>query len=117
MRNGLRRRRAFGSLLVLAFVILAGATTAPVATAQILYGTLVGVVRDTSGAVMPGVTVTIVNRDTNLTREATTNTDGAYSVINLLPGPYTAKFTLTGFREVARNVPVTIGEISRRSPC
>src|SRR5262245_33034728 len=62
---------------------------------------------------MPGVTVTIVNKDTNLTREATTNADGAYSVINLLPGPYEVKFVLSGFRDVARNVPVTIGEISR----
>jgi len=95
-------------------VILAGVATAPVATAQILYGTIVGVVRDSSGAVVPGVTVTIVNKDTNLTREATTNADGAYSVINLPPGPYAVKFTLSGFRDVARNsVPVTIAEIAR----
>jgi Carboxypeptidase regulatory-like domain len=99
---------------ILGVVVLASLAAAPAATAQILYGTIVGIVRDTSGAVIPGATVTIVNVDTNLTREATTNADGAYSVINLLPGPYSVKFALSGFREVARNnVPVTIGEISR----
>ncbi|HMF99299.1 MAG TPA: carboxypeptidase-like regulatory domain-containing protein, partial [Vicinamibacterales bacterium] len=114
MRHASRRWRSVRSLLVLSFVLLTGAAAAPVATAQILYGTIVGIVRDSSGAVVPGVTVTIVNRDTNLTREATTNADGAYSVINLLAGPYDVKFTLSGFRDVARNnVPVTIGEIAR----
>jgi len=109
-----RRWRLTRSQLVLAFVVLASFAAAPAATAQILYGNVVGVVRDSSGAVMPGVTVTIVNKDTNLTREATTNADGAYSVINLLPGPYEVKFSLSGFRDMARNnVPVTIGEISR----
>jgi Carboxypeptidase regulatory-like domain len=114
VRHGFRRWRAVRGPLILAFVVLAGVATAPVATAQILYGTIVGVVRDSSGAVVPGVTVTIVNKDTNLTREATTNADGAYSVINLLAGPYAVKFTLSGFRDVARNnVPVTIAEIAR----
>ncbi|PYQ70439.1 MAG: hypothetical protein DMG01_27495, partial [Acidobacteria bacterium] len=87
---------------------------ATIAEAQILYGSVVGVVRDGTGAVMPGATVTIVNRDTNLTRETTTNSEGAYSIINVLPGPYDVKVTLAGFRDVARNnVPVTINEIAR----
>src|SRR6185503_17675908 len=82
--------------------------------AQILYGTVVGVVRDGTGALIPGAVVTIVNKDTNLTREATTNSEGGYSLINLLPGPYDVKVSLTGFREVARpNVDVTIGQIAR----
>ena len=90
-----------------------GFTALPV-KAQILYGTVVGVVRDGSGALIPGATVTIVNKDTNLTREATTNNEGAYSVINVLPGPYDVKVTLTGFRDMARpNVDVTIGQIAR----
>ncbi len=44
--------------------------SAPLA-AQILYGSIVGAVKDAQGAVIPGATVTIVNRDTNLTRETT----------------------------------------------
>ena len=100
-------------LLILGAVAVAGLMAAS-ASAQILYGNVVGVVKDSSGALIPGATVTVVNRDTNLTRETTSNTEGAYSVINLLPGPYDVKVTLTGFRDFARNnVQVTIGEISR----
>ena len=63
---------------------------------------------------LPGATVTIVNKETNLTRDTVTNAEGAYSLVNVPPGPYDVKVSLTGFREVARhNVPVTIGEISR----
>jgi hypothetical protein len=84
------------------------------ASAQILYGSVVGVVKDSTGSVLPGATVTIVNKETNLTREAVTNADGAYSIINVQPGPYDIKITLTGFRDTARyNVPVTIGDIAR----
>ena len=58
--------------------------------------------------------MTIVNKETNLTRETVTNTEGAYSVLNVLPGQYDVKICLTGFRENIRaNVPVTIGAISR----
>jgi hypothetical protein len=100
-------------LLTLGLVLGVGLAAAPV-TAQILYGNVVGVVRDGSGAFIPGATVTIVNKDTNLTRETTTNAEGSYSVINVLPGPYDVKVTLTGFRDVARNnVPVSIGQIVR----
>jgi hypothetical protein len=103
----------------LRFVIAAGIAltiglSALPAKAQILYGSVVGVVRDGTGAFIPGATVTIVNKDTNLTREATTNNEGAYSLINVLPGPYDVKVSLTGFRDVARpNVDVTIGQIAR----
>ena len=101
------------SSIVIAIVLAIGLTAAH-ASAQILYGSVVGAVRDSSGAVMPGATVTIVNKETNLTREATTNADGAYSLINVQPGPYDIKVTLAGFRDVARyNVPVSIGQIVR----
>ena len=99
---------------IAAGIVLAIGLTAVPAKAQILYGSIVGVVRDATGAFLPGATVTIVNKDTNLTREATTNAEGAFSLINVLPGPYDVKVTLTGFRDIARpNVPVTIGQIAR----
>ena len=106
--------RSRGSLLIVGLVVLGLVATAVPAAAQILYGSIVGTVRDSTGAIMPGATVTIVNKETNLTREATTNSDGAYSLINVQPGPYDIKITLSGFRDVARyNVPVTIGQIVR----
>jgi len=88
--------------------------TAPPVIGQILYGSIVGIVKDAQGAVIPGATVTIVNKETNLTRETTTNTEGAYTLTNVLPGQYDVKISLAGFRESVRaNVPVTIEQISR----
>jgi hypothetical protein len=94
-------------------ILLAGAFAAP-AAAQLLYGSVVGIVKDSTGARLPGAVVTIVNRDTNLTREVTSDTEGNYNFVNVLPGRYDLKVSLQGFREAVRAaVPVTIGEISR----
>jgi hypothetical protein len=101
-------------LVTIGLTILSICTPPAAAVAQILYGSVVGVVKDSTGGAIPGATVTIVNKETNLTREATTNAEGSYSVINVLPGPYDVKVTLTGFRDIARpNVPITIGQIAR----
>jgi outer membrane receptor protein involved in Fe transport len=84
------------------------------AASQILYGSIVGVVKDAQGAFVPGATVTIVSKETNLTRDTVTNADGAYSLLNVLPGQYDVKVSLQGFRENVRSsVPVSIGQISR----
>ena len=90
------------------------ALTASAAVAQLLYGSVTGVVKDPQGGTVPGATVTIINKETNLTKEAVTDADGAFTVNNVLPGPYDVKVTLQGFREsVRRDVPVLIGQISR----
>jgi hypothetical protein len=90
------------------------ALTASASFAQILYGSIVGVVKDPQGATVPGATVTIVNKETNLTKEAVTDAEGAFNIVNVAPGPYDVKASLQGFREsVRRDVPVTIGQISR----
>ena len=84
------------------------------AISQVLYGSFVGVVKDTQGATVPGATVTIVNKETNLTRDTISNSEGAYSLINVPAGTYDVKISLQGFREGVRsNVPVTIGQIAR----
>jgi carboxypeptidase family protein/TonB-dependent receptor-like protein len=106
-----RARRCLRLTLLLGLVL--GLASVPTA-AQILYGSVVGVVKDPQGALIPGVTVTITNKDTGLARETTTNEQGAYSLINVQQGTYDVKVSLTGFREFVRtSVPVTIGEISR----
>ena len=58
------------------------------ASTQTLYGSIVGLVKDAQGAVVPGATVTIVGKQTNLTRESITDAQGNYSFVNVLPGPY-----------------------------
>ena len=56
------------------------------AGAQVLYGSIVGQISDSSGAAAPGATVTITNRDTGLTRTAVSTETGAYSFTNVLAG-------------------------------
>jgi Carboxypeptidase regulatory-like domain/TonB dependent receptor len=97
---------------LLAALVLSVAATP--AMAQVLYGSIVGNVTDAQGAAVPGATVTIVNKETNLTREATADEEGNYSLVNVLPGSYDVKVSLQGFREFVRsNVPVSVSVISR----
>ena len=107
--------RSFGlRLLGLSFVILTMCLSSAPAFAQVLYGSVTGVVKDAQGSTVPGATVTIVNKETNLTRDTVTNAEGAYNLVNVPPGAYDVKVSLQGFREGVRsNVPVTIGQISR----
>src|ERR1022692_98737 len=68
------------------------------ALAQSERGTITGVVHDSSGAIVPGATVTIVNRSTNVTLTATTNEAGEYTMPSLPPGIYNVKVNKQGFR-------------------
>ena len=57
-----------------------------------------GVVKDTSGAVLPGVTVEVSSPALiEKTRSTVTDGSGLYQIIQLAPGTYTVTFTLTGF--------------------
>ena len=63
------------------------------ATAQIN-----GTVRDTSGAVLPGVEITVMQTETGITRNTVTNETGSYVLPNLAVGPYKLEASLPGFR-------------------
>src|SRR5262249_52999597 len=90
-----------------------GVCAAP-STAQVLYGSVVGNVKDSSGATTPGATVTITNKATSLSREVTTTASGDYEIVNVLPGTYDLKVSLQGFKEALKtDVPVSAGNISR----
>ncbi|HEU4693389.1 MAG TPA: carboxypeptidase-like regulatory domain-containing protein, partial [Vicinamibacterales bacterium] len=64
---------------------------------------ITGVVRDTSGAVLPGVSVEAAS-DVLIekVRSAVTDESGQYRILELRPGTYTVTFTLTGFSTVKR---------------
>src|SRR3954447_11675847 len=80
--------------ILVGIVLLLAATNAfAQATAQIN-----GTVADTSGAVLPGVTVLAVQTDTGFRRETVTDEKGAYALLNLPIGPYRLEATLAGFR-------------------
>src|SRR5882672_11501098 len=61
-------------------------------------GTITGVVRDSTAAVVPGAVVTIINQATNVTFTATSNEAGEFTVPSLQAGTYTVKVTKEGFR-------------------
>lgn len=64
---------------------------------------IAGAVRDTSGAVLPGVTVEVASPALiERTRSAITDGSGQYRAVDLVPGTYTVTFTLPGFSTVVR---------------
>src|SRR5215831_4397345 len=60
-------------------------------------GTVVGLVTDPSGAVVPGATVTLRESSTGNSRTTTTNDAGRYVIVNVAPGSYDLSFTKQGF--------------------
>ena len=63
---------------------------------------IAGVVKDQSGAVIPGATVTAKNVETGLTRAAVTDTGGEYRLVSLPPGRYSVATELSGFSTETR---------------
>jgi hypothetical protein len=61
-------------------------------------GALTGTVTDATGAIIPGVTVTLTSTDTNQTRSTITSEDGRYRFALLPPGAYGVRFTIPGFK-------------------
>src|ERR1700758_2719936 len=75
----------------------------PAVAAAQAAGGIAGVVKDTSGAVMPGVTgeassPALIEK----VRSVVTDSEGQYKIIDLRPGTYTVTFTLPGFSTVKR---------------
>ncbi len=68
-----------------------------VAIAQLSTAQLDGRVTDESAGVLPGVTVTVTQTDTGLTRTVVTNADGTYVIPALPTGPYEVQVELAGF--------------------
>ena len=89
-------KRSLGAFCVLLFVLLLPA----IASAQ---ATVAGTVRDSSGAVLPGVSVEATSPALiEKTRSATTDGSGQYRITDLPPGDYTLLFSLSGFNSVRR---------------
>src|SRR3989454_1317025 len=77
--------------------------TAAAASAQLSTAELSGRVTDASSAVLPGVTVTMTQTDTQAVRTAITDADGTYVISNLPTGPYRLEVALQGFRSYVQN--------------
>jgi hypothetical protein len=105
------RRWSCGAALL---VVLAVGALSPRVEAQVLYGSIVGTVRDSTGGVLPGATVTITHQETKATRETVSDGTGAYRFPNLQAGTYNVVVRMAGFQSFTRNdVPVTLNSVSR----
>jgi hypothetical protein len=101
-------RSAF--LGILAAALLFG----PAASAQTVYGTILGTVTDSTGAAHPGVEITITNLDTNISIEVTSNEVGNYLAPNLVPGRYRVSAERAGFKTfVAEDVVLASTQVYR----
>ncbi|HXH25345.1 MAG TPA: carboxypeptidase regulatory-like domain-containing protein, partial [Vicinamibacterales bacterium] len=100
--------KTYRRVVMLVPVLVLGATAAAHAQAS-----LAGIVRDTSGAVLPGVTVEATSPALiEKTRSTVTDGNGQYQIVDLRPGIYALKFTLPGFTTVERSgVEVTGGGV------
>jgi hypothetical protein len=81
-------------------VLLLSATSA---YAQFDSAQISGVVQDTTGAVLPGVDVTLVNVGTRIERQAVTNEGGLYTFPNVPVGEYRITAMLSGFRPITKS--------------
>src|SRR5262249_26784142 len=110
--SGFSRSRSVGEIMrpltnqhILRFLqlfcslLLVIAASAVAAQGQSYQGGLRGAVHDPSGAVVPGVELTLTNEETNTARSAVTNGEGEYAFANVLPGLYTLTVTKGGYKK------------------
>jgi len=89
--------KSFSAALLSVFVI------ASPSLAQLPTGTILGTVRDASGGVIPGATMTATNTETGLLRTTVSSDDGSYRLAALPVGRYEVRASLDGFRTAVRD--------------
>src|SRR5262245_24916013 len=110
MKPTIMRNRLFA----LCLLVLAGALSMP---CQIGRGSITGITRDPSGAVIPGVAVTATHVETGVNFETTTNEAGSYTLSALPTGQYRVRFKAESFKEFVReNITLAAGDIARLDP-
>jgi hypothetical protein len=100
------KRAALLAFLILIFTLADSMAAYP----QVTGGTFSGIVTDSSGAVIPGAQISILNIATGVARAATTDAAGFYTAPNLLPGTYEITAAAGGFAtEVRSGITLTVG--------
>jgi hypothetical protein len=114
-----------GRLAILAGVFLAGSYGAGFGQATNA-GDITGLVTDNTGAAIPGATVTVLNVDTGVTKDYTTNEAGVYDTSSIVAGNYKITFSKEGFTQLVRssitinvgttpvNVQLAVGAVSQQ---
>ncbi len=98
---------SFAILLTVLFSLMGGV----VAHAQVTGATLSGTITDPSGGTITGAMVSVRNTATGVSRDATSDSAGLYTVSNLVPGDYEVRITATGFSTtVQSNLSLAVGQ-------
>src|SRR6266700_2045882 len=106
MGSSLNAYGRLGTAIVLLIALLPCVALAQTATA-----TIVGVVKDTSGALIPGVRITVKHTDTGQTRAAISSDSGSYNVPLLPVGAYEISTMMPGFKQQVRSgINLVIGQ-------
>src|SRR5439155_2830328 len=101
--------RSFGRFVTAIVATIALGTT--LVFAQTSTATILGTVRDTSGALVPGVSITVKHTESGLTRTVTSSERGAYNVPLLPVGAYEITTTMPGFKqEVRSGINLVVGQ-------
>lgn len=101
-------------LTLVAACLLFPGLQAPVARAQVLYGSIVGTVTDPTGGVVPRAAVTATNTSTGFSRQASSDDAGYYSIPNLPQGTYDLSVSASGFKPLnQKGVLVQINNVAR----
>ena len=101
-------RKTFATWLVLMVVAAVGTA------AQDFRGSIEGTVTDSTGGVLPGVTVTVTNTATAVMQDVVTDESGRYRVLYLNPGSYSVSAELSGFKKFVRvDNQVRVGDVLR----
>ena len=98
------------------FCVVIAISTAPAAWSQASTATVSGVVRDQSGAVIPGATVTLKNTATNVASTTNTNGAGFYMILGVIPGAYGLTAEAAGMQKY-RSHAHRAGAAERRRGC
>src|SRR5204863_895962 len=86
----------FKTIFLLALLTVMGNPSST--RAQAVYGSVAGVITDSTGGIVPGASVTITSVDRKTSDTVITNESGRYVKERLLPGPYEVKAELSGFK-------------------
>ena len=101
-------------LTAVAMILALLAVPAARLQAQSFYGSIVGTVTDTSGAAVPGATVTVTNTGTNEVRTMKSDATGGFNFVNLVPASYKLDIQAANFKRFVRSpIEVQVGSMPR----
>src|SRR5205823_6200239 len=107
----MKKAVSFSALLVVALLC---SVSIPRASAQAVYGSILGTVTDPQGAAVVGAKVTVIDQNKGTKQETTTNESGNYSVTHLIPDIYSVKIEAQGFKSTEqKDIVVSVDNGSR----